>query len=49
MGSRKPAVRIEQYLRQTDGYETNKYALPDELRVEIERRCGDVIRRYGYE
>jgi hypothetical protein len=40
--------RIEQYLRQTDGYETNKYALPDDLRIEIERRCGDVIRRYGY-
>jgi hypothetical protein len=41
--------RIEQYLRQTDGYETNRYTLSDEQRTEIERRCGDVIRRFGYE
>jgi hypothetical protein len=40
--------RLEAYLRQTDGYETNKYALTDELRVEIDRRWGHVIRRYGY-
>jgi len=40
---------IEHYLRQTDGYETNKYDLSDAERAEIERRCADVIRRYGYE
>jgi hypothetical protein len=41
--------RVEQYLRQTDGYETNKYSLGDEDRAEIERRCGEVIQRYGYD
>ena len=41
--------RIDQYLRQTDGYETNKYTLSDEDRREIEERCGAVMRRYGYE
>jgi hypothetical protein len=40
---------VEAYLRQTDGYETNKYTLSDKDRREIEERCGDVIRRYGYE
>jgi hypothetical protein len=41
--------RVEDYLRQTDGYETNKYALSAEDRREIEERCGEVIRRFGYE
>lgn len=40
--------RLEEYLRKTDGYETNKYALTEEQRAEIARRWGDVIRRYGY-
>jgi hypothetical protein len=40
--------RVEDYLRQTDGYETNKYALSDEDRREIEERCAVVIKRYGY-
>lgn len=40
--------RIEQYLRQTDGYETNKYAITPEQRATIDREWGDVIRRYGY-
>jgi omega-hydroxy-beta-dihydromenaquinone-9 sulfotransferase len=40
--------RLEAYLRQTDGYETNKYALTDEQRAEVDRRWGDVVRRYGY-
>jgi len=40
--------RVEEFLRQTDGYETNKYALAAEERREIEARCGDVIQRYGY-
>jgi hypothetical protein len=41
--------RVEDYLRQTDGYETNKYTLSAEDRAEINERCGDVIRRFGYE
>ncbi|MBA4063167.1 MAG: hypothetical protein C0501_05535 [Isosphaera sp.] len=40
--------RLEAYLRQTDGYETNKYALTEGQRAEVDRRWGDVIRRYGY-
>jgi hypothetical protein len=40
--------RLEQYLRQTTGYETNKYAITDEQRAKIEERWGDVIERYGY-
>lgn len=41
--------RVEEYLRQTDGYETNKYVLGAEDRREIEDRCAQVMRRYGYE
>jgi omega-hydroxy-beta-dihydromenaquinone-9 sulfotransferase len=41
--------RVEQYLRLTDGYETNKYAITDEQRVLVSRQWGDVIRQYGYE
>lgn len=40
--------RIEAYLQQTKGYETNKYTLSDTQRAEVTRRWGDVIRRYGY-
>ena len=40
--------RVEHYLRQTDGYETNKYTLSAEDRAEIESRCADVIQRFGY-
>lgn len=40
--------RVEEYLRQTAGYETNKYELTDTQRATIEDRWGDVIRRYGY-
>jgi hypothetical protein len=40
--------RLEEYLRQTGGYETNKYSLTADQRAEVERRWGDVIRRYGY-
>jgi hypothetical protein len=39
---------VEKYLRDTAGYETNKYRLGDSERAEIERRCGDVIARFGY-
>jgi len=41
--------RLEQYLAGLRGYETNKYRLTAEQRSEIDRRWGDVIRRYGYD
>ena len=40
--------RLERYLAGLSGYETNRYTLPADLRAEIERRWGHVIRRYGY-
>lgn len=39
---------LEEYVRRTTGYETNKYELPDADREEVTRRWGDIIRRYGY-
>jgi hypothetical protein len=42
--------RLEQYLRDNAGYRTNRYPqLAPELRAEITRRWGAVIRRYGYD
>ncbi|QJW99474.1 sulfotransferase family protein [Frigoriglobus tundricola] len=41
--------RLEDYLRQTAGYETNKYELTAAQRDTITQRWGDVMRRYGYE
>jgi hypothetical protein len=41
--------RLEKYLRQVSGYETNRYDLDPSVRAEIGCRWGDVIRRYGYE
>jgi hypothetical protein len=42
--------RLREYLDANAGYQTNRYPrLTPELRGEIERRWGDVIRRYGYE
>jgi omega-hydroxy-beta-dihydromenaquinone-9 sulfotransferase len=40
--------RVEEYLRQNAGYETNKYEMTDAQRTLVEERWGDVIRRYGY-
>ena len=40
--------RLEEYLRQNAGYETNKYELTAEQRALVEERWGDVIRRYNY-
>ncbi|MBA4188268.1 MAG: hypothetical protein C0467_09710 [Planctomycetaceae bacterium] len=40
--------RVEKYLQQTTGYETNKYAITEEQREKVSREWGDVIRRYGY-
>lgn len=39
---------LEEYVRRTKGYETNKYRLPDADRDEVSRCWGDVIGRYGY-
>jgi hypothetical protein len=40
--------RIEDYLRQNAGYETNRYDLTPAQRTLVEERWGDIIRRYGY-
>ena len=40
--------RLDAYLRQNAGYETNKYTIGDADRAEVARRWGDVIARYGY-
>ena len=41
--------RLEEYLKKNRGYRTNKYELEPEVREEIARRWGEVIRRYGYD
>jgi hypothetical protein len=41
--------RVQKYLAGVADYRTNRYDQPPELRAEIERRCGEVIRRYGYD
>lgn len=42
--------RLKTYLDASAGYRTNRYPdLDPALRAEIERRWGDVIRRYGYD
>jgi len=40
--------RLEKHLAQNAGYETNRYDLSPEVRAEITRRWGKVIRQYGY-
>ena len=41
--------RMQEYLAENAGYQTNKYPdLSPDLRAEITRRWGDVIRKYGY-
>jgi hypothetical protein len=40
--------RVEEYVRQNAGYETNRYELTPAQRAAVEARWGDVIRRYGY-
>jgi membrane-bound metal-dependent hydrolase YbcI (DUF457 family) len=42
--------RLQKYLAGVAGYRTNRYEpLPPEVRAEVERRWGDVSRRYGYD
>jgi hypothetical protein len=40
--------RLQEYLDRTKGYETNKYELTPELKAEIGRRWGHLIKRFGY-
>jgi hypothetical protein len=40
--------RLQSYLETMRDYQTNRYTLTPELRAEIGRRWGDIIRRYGY-
>ncbi len=40
---------IDDYLAKNSSYVTNRYAVPEPMRREIERRCAAVIARYGYE
>jgi hypothetical protein len=40
--------KLEAYLARVAGYQTNHYELSPELRDEISRRWGKVIRQYGY-
>jgi hypothetical protein len=48
-GFEKVLPRLEQYLRDHAGYQTNRYPhLSDELRRQIRQRWGAVIERYGY-
>jgi omega-hydroxy-beta-dihydromenaquinone-9 sulfotransferase len=45
----KVLPRLQGYLQEHAGYETNRYPkLSPELRAEIGRRWGEVIQRYGY-
>jgi hypothetical protein len=47
-GFDKVLPRLQSYLASLAGYETNRYQLTAEQRVEIARRWGPVIERYGY-
>ncbi len=48
-GIERVEPRLKQYLEAHAGYQTNRYRPPTpELQVEIERRWGEVIQRYGY-
>lgn len=40
--------RVREYLAGVKDYQTNRYDQTPELRAEITRRWGEVIRRYGY-
>ena len=47
-GFEQARPRLEEYVRQTKGYETNKYRLTPEQEAAVVERWGDVMRRYGY-
>lgn len=40
--------RVQEYLDKTKGYETNKYELAPELKMEIGRRWGPIFQKFGY-
>jgi hypothetical protein len=41
--------KLEEYVKRTKGYETNRYEMSPELREKIRQRWGEVIRWYGYD
>jgi hypothetical protein len=47
-GFERVLPRIEQYLAQVAGYQTNRYEMPADKREMVARRWGRVIRQYGY-
>jgi len=48
-GYDKMLPRMQQYLQENAGYQTNRYKpLDPHLQAEIGRRWGAVIERYGY-
>ncbi len=47
-GFDKVLPRLKAYLEANADYKTNRYPMTPELRAEIGRRWGEVIRRYGY-
>lgn len=47
-GFERVRPRVERYLDEHKGYETNRYALTPAQRDRVTRRWGSVIRRYGY-
>lgn len=40
--------KLDEYLRETRDYQTNKFQLDEEVRAEIDRRWGHWMRPYGY-
>jgi hypothetical protein len=47
-GFEEVVPRLERYLAEVAGYQTNRYDLPADVRAEITRRWGAVITRYDY-
>jgi hypothetical protein len=39
---------LEQYVAATEGYQTNKYEMSDEVRQQVSQRWAEYIRRFGY-
>jgi hypothetical protein len=40
---------MAKYLEGVKNYKTNRYELEERLAAKIRARCGDYLRRYGYE
>jgi omega-hydroxy-beta-dihydromenaquinone-9 sulfotransferase len=48
-GFDKLLPRLERYLAQMEGYQTNRYELSPELRSQVAARWGKYMKRFGYE